>query len=160
MNIQKKVKQTKFYDLAARLIIEGLFLLPIDRRKVIFDNFDGGGYGGNPKYIAEELCKDKQLKLIWITNKENGFPSYIKPVKKKSLQAYYHSATAKMRVTNIRYSSFTKKRKGQYQLQTWHASDGFKLVEKDIVEQLSPYYKKKAIYDGSITDGGTLNEPE
>ena len=39
--------------------------LPLNKRKLVFDNFGGRGYGDNPKYIADELLKqDNLLKIV------------------------------------------------------------------------------------------------
>lgn len=46
-----------------RLMIQFCWLicsvLPIDPRKAVFSNFNGGGYGDNPAFIAEELLRRK-----------------------------------------------------------------------------------------------------
>ena len=47
------------YLWAHRLMMKvcwNLFIhFPLDRHKVVFSNFNGGGYGDNPKFIAQEL---------------------------------------------------------------------------------------------------------
>ena len=34
-----------------------LRIYPVKKEKVVFSNFEGRGYGCNPKYIAEEILK-------------------------------------------------------------------------------------------------------
>ena len=35
------------------------FFCPVKENKVLFNNFNGRGYGDNPKYILEELKNEK-----------------------------------------------------------------------------------------------------
>ena len=58
---------------------------PIERNKIIFSNYDGMGYGGNCKYIAEEFIRrDYPVKLVWVVLDRNieSIP------KKKSIDWY------------------------------------------------------------------------
>ena len=127
-------------------------LLPVDNRKIIYDNFNGSGFGGNPKYINEYLITKNNYKSVWLSNGEHDFPPYVKTVQIDSLKAYYEASTAKVRVTNIRNTRFPKKKASQIHVQTWHSSYGFKKCEKAIEDQLKPKYVKAAKYDGMITD--------
>jgi len=112
-----------------------LFLLmrvfPVKRNKIVFAAFEGdGGFGCNPRYIAEELHRrNEKLEMIWLTHDINhGFPEYIRPVHDTKLNMAYHLSTAKVWVDNYRKPFGTLKRKGQLYIQTWHASIGFKAV--------------------------------
>lgn len=153
-NIYKFVK--KIYRYFWERPLWNLFgILPINKKKLVFDNFLGKGYGGNPKYIGEEILKqDLDWKLIWVV-KDLGevFPKGIQPVKYGSLKAFYHYATAKVWIDNVRNTIRPKKRKGQIYLQTWHGSMGLKMGEGEVEEKLSPKYVETAKYDGSICDG-------
>ena len=65
-----KVKK-KLYNVIALPVLKKLFrILPISRNKIVFDNFCGKGYGGNPKYIAEAILdsKVKDIDLIWLVD--------------------------------------------------------------------------------------------
>ena len=61
--------------------------LPVQSNKIVMDNYDGMGYGENPKYIAEELLKrDRRYKIIWLTrDNQSDYPKGIKPVFQKEL---------------------------------------------------------------------------
>ena len=49
----------------ARKCLEGVFFLfPVKRNKVLFINFNGKGFGCNPKYIALELLEQKLEELV------------------------------------------------------------------------------------------------
>ena len=65
-----KVKK-KLYNVIALPVLKKLFrILPISRNKIVFDNFCGKGYGGNPKYIADAILdsKVKDIDLIWLVD--------------------------------------------------------------------------------------------
>ena len=153
--IKRKIRENKSIRTCIKSIFSCVFrILPIENNKVVFDNCLGGGYGENPKYIAEELRSKKQVKLIWLANDINGaFPQGIIPVNRYSIRAFYECATAKAWVFNTRHGKLTKKRKQQVLLQTWHGSLAIKRVEKDAENVLSPEYVLAAKEDGRLADG-------
>lgn len=159
-------------------------LLPIKENKVVFSAFEGdGGFGCNPKYIAEELHrKDESLQMVWLTHEPSRwvFPDYIKVVKDTDWNTAYHLSTAKIWVDNYRKPWGTIKRSGQYYFQTWHASIGFKAVglyrgdkfpkiarivsqaDSDLIDYMiinSDYcekvYPKKLLYSGKMLKYGS-----
>ena len=138
--------------------------LPIRNDKIVMDNYNGLGYGENPKYIAEEFLKrDGGYTIIWLTNDtESAYPAGVKPVLKDSFRAYYETATAKAWVFNTRDNKLLEKRNGQVFLQTWHGGVALKKVEKDAQDKLTERYVLAAKQDGEEADGiivdGTLNE--
>ncbi len=98
-----KVKK-KLYDVIALPVLKKLFrILPISRNKIVFDNFCGKGYGGNPKYIAEAILdsKVKDIDLIWLVDnfmsdeERTLFPSNIRLVNNESIRGLFERATAK-----------------------------------------------------------------
>lgn len=131
-----------------------LYFFPIQRKKIVFQNFGGKGYGDNPKYIAEEFIKQKlDYQLIWLVRDMSlEFPKEIKKVKYGSLRAYFELATAKIWIDNIRNGLRTKKKKKQFYIQTWHGSIPLKKIEKSAEDLLDKRYVKKAKKDGKITN--------
>ena len=129
-------------------------IFPIDEKKVCFDSFEGTGFGGDPKYICLELVRCRpDLKIIWfVRKKKDDFPKGIKQICIDSIAAVYHQSTAKVWVDNTRTGHRTKKRSGQYYLQTWHGQVVSKKIEKDAEDKLWSSYIPVAKYDGSITD--------
>ena len=129
--------------------------LPLNNRKIVFDNFAGKGYGDNPAYIADEIMRQKlDYDIVWIVrDKEiaSSLPMGIRTAKYKSLKSMYEFSTAKVWVDNIRCTERPNKRKNQVYIQTWHSAYGFKEVEKDAIN-LGPSYKKKAMRDGRESD--------
>lgn len=126
----------------------------IQPTKIVFSNFNGGGYGDNPKFIAQELIDLKlPYKLVWISGEStNAFPPEIIPVKPNSIAFVYHMATAGFWIDNTRKLYYFKKRQGQYYIQTWHGGPGLKKVEKDCEAALSEEYKAYAKIDSKNID--------
>ena len=149
--VQKKLRQEE----------ERNSSLPVNNKKVIFDNFGGKGFGCNPKYIAQELIRqDAGLDLVWMVNDENAYvPSPIRKVKYGTAEARTEMATAKVVVTNRRMVIKNKKA-DQYLIQTWHSSFGIKCVEQEAEALLPEDYVKMAKKSSEQTDvfvsGGSL----
>lgn len=113
-----------------KLRITGFFyffrLFPIKRKKIVFCNYVGKGYGCNPKYIAEEVIRRKNgWKLVWLTDLVDGrFPPEIQVVKYGSVRAIFELSTAGVWVDNQRKLPHYKKRKAQCFIETWHGGGG------------------------------------
>ena len=114
--------------------------------KIVFINFNGKGYGCNPKYIAEGLLQnDKKIDMVWLVNSFHWkIPLEIRKVKFSSIKAMYELATAKVIVTNVKNDLRFKKKDGQYIIQTWHGSYSPKYLEKEAEENLSKQYIKES----------------
>ena len=141
-------------------------------------NFNGRGYGDNPKCIAEELRR-KNAKIVWgVLKHYEDIPSDIRQVKYQSLRWVYEMCTSKIWINNCRFPSYVRKRKGQFYIQTWHGSIGAKMVEgdanmpKEYIRKakrdsknadlflsgskfVSKLYRKAFWYDGKILESGT-----
>ena len=128
-------------------------LLPVDRKKLVFDNFGGKGFGDDPKYIAQELLRrDPSLKIYWlIKGKQDGFPKEIRTVPVGSIRANYHFCTAAVWVDNIKNLPKPRKRANQFYLQTWHSTLGFKKNEAD-APTLEQNYIEKSKADAAKAD--------
>ena len=131
-----------------------LRVLPL-QDKVVFCNFFGRGLGDDPKYIVLALKKiNPKIKLYWVTDgKLNvGLPMGIFPLKLWSREYFYHLATSKVWVFNIKNLQKTKKKKGQLYIQTWHASISLKQVEQDVEQSLTPEYVMASKEDSNLID--------
>lgn len=153
MFVMKKLYRDILQEIK-RQIIWNLSFLPIKKKKIVFQNFLGKGYGCNPKYIAEEIIKQNlPYELVWLCNDlESEFPKGIRKVKYGSFRAYYELATAKVWIDNVRNGLRVRKKKKQYYIQTWHGPLGAKCLEKEAENLLSADYVKASKIDGSITD--------
>ena len=99
----------------------------------MFWTFEGtGGYGCNPKYIAEALIKRKEnWELVWLLDDLSyKFPKEIEKVKNTLMNRAYHLATARVWIGNSRTQFGTKKRKNQIYIQTWHGTVCIKPIGK------------------------------
>ncbi len=145
------------YLWAHRLMIKvcwNIFIhFPLDRKKVVFSNFNGGGYGDNPKFIAQEfLRRNLDWKLYWVAEGHYDLPAGLTPVRPNTVAFVWHMATAGTWIDDTRKLYYYKKRPGQFYIQTWHGGLGLKKVEKDCEEALSKEYVAFAKEDSLHTD--------
>ena len=106
--------------------------VPIKKKKIVFSQFGGNGYGCNPKAIADEFLKrGKDYDLVWILKKnadisKAGLPEGVRAVvpKGESFNTLYELMTAKVWINNIHFNVLIdkglKKRKGTIYLNTFH----------------------------------------
>ncbi|MCC3671238.1 CDP-glycerol glycerophosphotransferase family protein [Terrisporobacter mayombei] len=139
----KKLLKNILYTLIT-IILLFFRLFPIKKNKIIVINFSGKGYADNPKYIVEELLKNKNLDIVWASKKsakESGTPNNVRVVKYRSLAYFYELATAKIWINNTRFEKYIIKRKEQFYLQTWHSPLRLKKIELDAIENLNETYR-------------------
>lgn len=131
-----------------------LDLLPICRRKIIFNSYSGRGWSDNPKYIAQELLRqEKKYDLVWlVSDKGIELPKGIRKVEINSRRCRYELATAKVIVSNVKTNPFFLKKKNQFYIQTWHGDFPMKLIEKEAEDMLSPEYLAETKKDSNKTD--------
>lgn len=106
-------------------------IFPIKRKRIAICTFEGkGGFGCNPKYIVEELHRrSENYEFVWFVNDlQKKIPSYIKKVPNTLWNRAYWLSTSKIWIDNYRKPYGTCKRKGQYYINTWHGSIGFKSI--------------------------------
>lgn len=142
----------KFY----RQIYQGIFMkMPLNDKKIVFGSFLGKQYADSPKAIYEYMVEHyPEYKFVWIFN-ETGrkLPGKAKQVKRLSLAYYYHLATAKYWVSNMRQPLHLKKREGNVFLETWHGTPLKRLVfDMDEVYSANPKYKKNFYQQSRLWD--------
>ncbi|MCP8617483.1 bifunctional glycosyltransferase/CDP-glycerol:glycerophosphate glycerophosphotransferase [Salirhabdus salicampi] len=98
--------------------------LPKKENIVVFESFLGKNYSDSPKYIYEQMLKQRtNYTFIWIFNEPGkSLPGNPKQVKRFSLFYYYYLARAKYWVFNARSPVHLNKPKGTVFLQTWHGT--------------------------------------
>ena len=124
-----KLRKKQANMLSRKFLLMRVF--PIKKNKIVFSAFEGdGGFCCNPRYLAEEMHRrGKNYHMVWLTHDvTREFPDYIEVVQDTPWNIAYHLSTAKVWIDNYRKPFGTLKRKGQYYIQTWHASIGFKAV--------------------------------
>lgn len=141
---QKSDLAEKVYIIKRRLkaLVHGLAyyvcrIFPVDENKIVMWTFEGdGGYGCNPKYVADEiLTRNREgktnYKIVWLVNDKNKeFPVEIEKVENTLWNRAYHLSTAGTWVSNTRTFYGTKKRKKQRYIQTWHSTIWIKPIGK------------------------------
>ncbi|WP_102693053.1 bifunctional glycosyltransferase/CDP-glycerol:glycerophosphate glycerophosphotransferase [Rummeliibacillus pycnus] len=142
----------KFY----RQIYRDVFMkLPLKENKIVFASFLGKQYADSPKAIYEYMVEHyPEYEFVWIFN-ETGrkLPGNAKQVKRLSLAYYYHLATAKYWVSNMRQPLHLKKREGNIFLETWHGTPLKRLVfDMDEVYSANPKYKKNFYQQSRLWD--------
>ena len=133
-----------------------LYLLPLQRSKIVFINYDFTGYGDNPKYIAEEIIRQElHCKLVWLVNGDNYVPSYINKVYLQGIRWFYELSTASIIITNRKglfIPNYYTKKKQQFLLQTWHGDFSLKYIEKEAESSLSSEYVASSKADSEATN--------
>lgn len=129
---------------------------PINVNKIVICSYYGRGFSDNAKYIAMECIKRKlNYDIVWlVSNMENNeeFPQNIRLVKYGTVDAVKELATAKMWIDNSRKNYYTRKRKNQLYIQTWHGGIALKKIEKDAEDALNKSYVKFAKKDSKNAD--------
>ncbi len=131
MNEQNYIRYRKIKAFGNRLCFKMCRIFPIKSNRISICTFEGkGGFGCNPKYIVEELHKrNGDYEFIWFVDDMNKeFPPYIKKVPNTLRSRAYWLSTSKVWIDNYRKPYGTCKRKGQYYINTWHATIGFKSI--------------------------------
>lgn len=155
MNIRGFVKKNRLLTAAAytvrqkgcRLMTSWYGRLPIDSGKVLFFR-SGGGYGDNPRAIAEYLHTHyPNLRLVWAYNSKvakDSIPDYLKAVPFETGAFFRELATAGAWVCSTTLPAGTKKRKGQLYIQTWHGDKFLKKIANDARADVTDYQKRTA----------------
>ena len=131
--------------ICSRLLVNAISLLvPVDTKKVYFISFLGKSYSDNPRSISEQLhLQNPEYKIVWAFvsphKEKQEVPAYVKKVKIRSLKHLYELTTAGFWVDNYCKNLDTKKRKGQYYIQTWHGDRGPKRILADSVKDKNNY---------------------
>lgn len=138
-----------------KCLIRTLHFFPIDPQKILISNFWGKGLGDSPKVIALALLDEvPNYKIYWVVKnkKDCHFPEGIMPVQYLSLKYFFHLATAKVWIDNVRKNAYVIKKTGQYYIQLWHGDPMLKKIEKDAENSLEPFYVEWAKHDSTLID--------
>ena len=127
----------------------------IEQKKIVFENFNGKGYAGYPRIIAEELIKQNvDADYVWIShNKPDNLPHNFRWVKYGTKASFFEYSSAHIWIDNVKNNIKPKKKNGQFYIQTWHSlGPGLKAAEKDAIDKLSKEYICLSIKDSKIID--------
>lgn len=96
-----------------------------DQQLVVFESNFGKSYSGNPKYIYEELLRQKRsMRVVWVyqgKEKLKDIPGNVVQVHRGTPEYFNYLARAGYWVNNIRFT-VTYKPKNTVYLQTWHGT--------------------------------------
>ena len=135
-----RVKKIITVEEFGKMLFSKFWETPLKKNMIVFSNFDGKGYGDNPKYICNKIDKSK-YECIWVVNDmKEVMPIGIKKVKYGSLEHYRALAEAHFWVDNMHKNMITQKRLGQIYIQTWHGEGPLKKIEYDSQELPQSYY--------------------
>lgn len=131
MKERNYIRYRKLKALANKMCFMACRIFPIKKNRISICTFEGkGGFGCNPKYIVEELHRrNEDYEFVWFVNDmQKEFPPYITKVPNTLWSRAYWLSTSKAWIDNYRKPYGTCKRKGQYYMNTWHATIGFKSI--------------------------------
>lgn len=152
--LEKGYKNIITADDIVEKMYQEFYQYPIQKGKILFTNFSGKGYGCNPKYICEELLDRKVdfVECVWGVD-DNGetFRDEIRTVIYGTYEYYYELATAQIWIDNQHKDFFSRKRQGQYYIQTWHGCGPMKKIEYDATN-LPQSYLELSSYNMKMVD--------
>lgn len=131
MKERNYIRYRKLKALANKMCFMACRIFPIKKNRISICTFEGkGGFGCNPKYIVEELHRrNEDYEFVWFVNDmQKKFPPYITKVPNTLWSRAYWLSTSKAWIDNYRKPYGTCKRKGQYYMNTWHATIAFKSI--------------------------------
>lgn len=152
------MKKMKFY--IKRVFVVAFYyvfrVFPVDKNKVFVSNYCGKGYGDNPKYIVNELLKEKMpCDIVWVLKKgfdKSSIPKGIRIVKRNTIKYIFEQVTARVWIDNCRKQFYERKRKGQYYIHTWHGSFPTKRIEGAVESHLDEEYVLSAKNDSKMAN--------
>lgn len=105
------------------------------KQQVLFNNFNGRGWGDSQCVIAEAIHKcAPDVELLWTVSGDavvQSLPEYIRPVKFESIEYYKSMACSAAWVYNVLLPIGSIKRDEQLYIQTWHGDRAFKKILND-----------------------------
>ncbi len=125
--------------LVMRELLKVLWVFPVNKRKILFESFNGASYSCNPKYLSEylELHCPGEYELIWSLSHPESFPEVsehpgVHVVRKRSFRWYYDYLTAGVRISNSNNQLISfPRRENQLVINTWHAGGAYKKTGTD-----------------------------
>lgn len=144
---------------------------PIHKKKIVFSQFGGKGYGCNPRAICDEFLKrNEDYDLVWILGKsldakKAGIPDGVRTV--TGDKVIYELLTAKVWINNIHFNVLLdkglRKRKNTIYLNTFHGGitlknegkdkHSYKEIKEEDLSLKEKMYRKDAAFVDYITSG-------
>lgn len=136
-----------------RVVYMFFLLQPVKKNKLVVFNYNGKGYGDNPKYVVQQLIKNgKPVDIVWMTKESCILPDGVRGTKMYSLKGFFECATASVWISNARLPLYLVKKNSQLYLQLWHGGCGPKKVEKAVEDKLIRWYISSAKHDSKMAN--------
>lgn len=140
-------------------------VLPVNKKRIVFDSSLGKSYSGNPRSIFEYLVENgyqEKWECTWFYESvPYPIPGDGYQFRYGRLRYLYYMATAKVWVFDCRQPEWLIKRKGCYYIQTWHGTplkklvldmdDVFMMNESDIESYQKGFVKNVKTWDFLIS---------
>lgn len=127
----KKRDQIKYIiKLCLKNCLKVFWIFPIKKKKVFFMSTMGKSYSCNPKYLYEEMLRDKRFNsyfFIWCFKKpeeiqELPLKNNLMVKKGNYIKYFYYLLTSQIIIYNCGGISYAPIRKKQLLIETWHGS--------------------------------------
>lgn len=140
-------------------------VLPVNRKRIVFDSSLGKSYSGNPRHIFEYMVENgyqEKWECTWFyENIPYPIPGDGYQFRYGRLRYLYYMATAKVWVFDCRQPEWLVKRKNCFYIQTWHGTplkklvldmdDVFMMNETDIASYQKGFVKNVQTWDYLIS---------
>ena len=108
------------------------YLIPTDKKIIIFQSSNGRNYTGNPRYIYEEMvCQglDEEYECIWfLFDTSIEIPGRCKKIRNNYYTYFWYLMRAGFWVFDSRQPLYCRKKKSVTYIQTWHGTPLKKLA--------------------------------
>ncbi len=140
------------YNAFAHKCIQWFYYLPVRKKKIVFIKGNGDGFACNPRYVAEEIIRQKlPYDMVWLVNKmSEPMPREVRKVKFNRIKAVYELATAHVIITNSKSLIKLKKKPSQKLIYIPHGQPGAKCAEGDAI--LPQNYIENSKKHSAMTD--------
>ena len=146
--ILSDLEKTGFEDVITvdeiiNIMYQEIWKEPVIKNKLVLAHGGGAGYGDNGKYICEAISEcSKDIDLVWgVSDINKEFPKYIRKVQYGTYDYYKELGTSFIWIDDQHKNYFSRKRSGQFYIQTWHGIGPIKRIEYDADSLPSSYLR-------------------
>lgn len=108
------------------------YLIPVNKKIVIFQSSNGRNYTGNPKYIYEEMVRqglDREYECIWfLFDTGLNIPGRCKKIRNNYFPYFWYLMRGGIWIFDSRQPLYVRKKKSVTYIQTWHGTPLKKLA--------------------------------
>ena len=148
------------------------YLIPVNKKMIIFQSRNGRNYTGNPRYIYEEMVReglDQEYECIWFFfDTSIEVPGKCKKIRNNYFPYFWYLMRAGIWVFDSRQPLYVRKKKHITYIQTWHGTplkklaldmeDVFMVGESDIDSYKEHFTKNVHTWDFLISQNPFSSE--